>query len=92
MNSLPFLYRMNQTELRSCETWFCHLQQRQNLTLCYGYSSKGKTLELQTNLVRRNLASGLTVGAANGGVLDFLLLASSVRGSCFFAKTETAIS
>jgi len=55
--------------------------------------SKGKTQELRTNLVRRNLASGLTVGAANGGVLaNFLSLACSEGGSGFFAKTEAAVS
>jgi hypothetical protein len=46
-----------------------------------------------TNLVRRNLASGLMVGAANGGVLAvFLLLAGSKGGSDFLEKTEAAIS
>lgn len=47
--------------------------------------------ESVTNLVRRNLASGLTVGAANDGVLAaFLLLAGSKAES--FEKTEAAIS
>ena len=40
-----------------------------NSFLVMAILSKEKTQELRTNLVRRNLASGLTVGAANGGVL-----------------------
>jgi len=42
MKYLFILYRMNQTELRSCETWFCHLQQRQKLIPCHGYTKQGK--------------------------------------------------
>ena len=46
-----------------------------------------------TNLVRRNLASGLTVGVVNGGVLaGFLVLTGSKGGSDFLEKSEAAVS
>jgi hypothetical protein len=87
---------LHQTELRSWETWFCHLHQWQHsyhLPVCFRRISRWNKMCLQTNLVRRNLARGLTVGAANGGVLaTFLWLTGSDGGSGFFVKTDTAVS
>jgi hypothetical protein len=55
--------------------------------------SKLKNMWLWTNLVRRNLASGLTVGAANGGILaNFLSPAFSEGGSGSLVKIDIAVS
>jgi hypothetical protein len=48
---------------------FATCNNSRNSVLVMAILCKGKTQELGTNLVRRNLASGLTVGAASGGVL-----------------------